>query len=361
MRLWNGGATIGALAFDPSGRWIAAGGNDGKVRIWDRNQSFTAPRVLDAQSADSKLQESINGIAFSKDGRWLAAAGEAHVIHLWDGQNGWRKVTPPVGALRHDGPIWGLCFDPLGRWLYSSNIDDNTRIRRWNIGQWTLKDETGPLPNAVWTLACSADGKRLISGDANGKVVVRETERLGPTAEMTNVKDGELTVWNVVVTESPVSILSGNSDGRVRRWIPADREWTGSTNNIEAKTSDKDARVNPTINSVSYSKKHGWIAAGGDGPSVEIYDRDFHHIRSLQGHYGTVWFVAFDPAGTRLAYGGTSRILRIFDLDEMDRDLLTSTPDELYRASIRATGLSVDDNKIVPAPVEDEKRGRPRS
>lgn len=348
-RLWNGGATIGAIAFDPSGRFIAAGGNDGKVRIWDAKQGFRSPVVLDATSLDPELTESINGITFSADGRWLAAGGEARVIHIWERtQGGWAKVKTPDGSLRHDGAIWGLCFDPLGRWLASSNTEDNLRVRKWKVQDWTLAGESSPVKHAIWSLACAPGGLRVVGGDGNGTVTVRETERLGPTSTMVNVKGGEANVWSVAVTESPVSILSGNSDGKVRRWIPAnDRQWTGSDKEVLETTSDQDAKVNPTINSISYSRKHGWIAAGGDGPSVEIYGRDLKHIRSLKGHSGTIWFVTFDPVGTRLAYGGTGRILRIFDLDEMDRMLATDTPDQIYRTSQETTGLSVEDDKIV--------------
>ncbi|HYR28563.1 MAG TPA: WD40 repeat domain-containing protein, partial [Thermoanaerobaculia bacterium] len=348
-RLWNGGATIGALAFDPSGRWIAAGGNDGKVRVWDRDRSFRAPRVLDAQSPDGG--ESINGIAFSPDGRWLAAAGESQVIRIWDLQRDWVGVTPPAGALRHDGAIWGLCFDAKTRWLYSSNTGRNNRIRRWDVGTWTMRDESPmPLQHSVWSLACAPGGTRLIAGDAGGSVVVYETERLGATGRITNVEGGEANVWSVAATESPVSVLSGNSDGRVRRWIPDDREWTRGAAPGMAMTADADAKVNPTINSISHSRKYGWIAAGGDGSSVEIYDAQLRHLRSLGGHSGTIWFVAFDPAGTRLAYGGTGRILRIFDLDAMDRDLELDPPSQIYADAVRNTGLVVDDDyRIVAA------------
>jgi len=188
----------------------------------------------------------------------------------------------------------------------------------------------------------------MVGGDGNGKVTVRETERLGPTSTKVNVKGGEANVWSVAVTESPVSILSGNSDGKVRRWIPVDDpQWTGSNKEVLEMTSDQDAMDNPIINSISYSRKHGWIAAGGDGSSVEIYDSHLKHKRSLKGHSGTVWFVTFDPKGSRLAYGGTDRILRIFDLDLMDHTLEGDTPDELYQTSRETTGLAVVDNKIV--------------
>jgi WD40 repeat protein len=348
-RLWNGGATIGAIAFDPTGRYIAAGGNDGKVRVWDRDRSFRSPEVLDTW-LDPENSESINGIAFSHDGRWLAAGGSRNVIHIWDRAGGSAKVKAAgERALRHDGEIWGLCFDPEEKWLASSSADQNSTIRLWSLHDWSLMKEMKPQTDAIWSLACAPGGKRIVSGDSKGNVIVRDTERLGSTSETTNVPpgEGERNVWSVAVTESPVTVLSGGSDGRVRRWIPADPAWTGTSQESSAQTSAQDAKVNPTVNSVSYSKKHGWVAAGGDGTSVEIYDRDLHRIRSLKGHSGTIWFVSFDPEGSRLAYGGSGRILRIVDLDEMDRNLSNDTPEQIYRSSQQNTGLSVVGGKIV--------------
>lgn len=336
-RLWNGGATVQAIAFDPTGEHLAAGGDDGQVRIWDR--SFAAPVVLAATAPDPALQESINGIVFSGDSRWIAAGGEGHVVHIWDSANAWAPVAAPTGALAHDGSVWGLCFDPKGRWLASSNTDTNKRIRRWRMSDWSMLDESEQLVDTVYSLACEANGERIVSGDSRARVAVRDTERLGVIAETRNVRQGEVNVWSVAIAEEPLSVLSGNSDGRVYRWIPRDPGWTGDTEEQKTWTSDADARVNHTINSVSYSRTHGWIAAGGTGASVEIYNRDLTRIRSLRGHDGTIWWVAFDAQGARLAYGGTDRILRVFDLDEMARNLDSDAPADLYAESRRMTGL----------------------
>jgi WD40 repeat protein len=356
-RLWNGGATVQAIAFDPTGDLLAAGGDDGQVRVW--NRAFTSPVVLTATAPDPALQESINGIVFSADSRWVAAGGEGHVIHVWDRSQAWRRVAAPGGALQHDGSIWGLCFDPLSRWLASTNTDTNKRIRRWRMSDWSLLDQSESLTDTVYSLACDTSGQRIVSGDSRARVAVRETEHLAVTAETRNVRQGEVNVWSVAIADAPLSILSGNSDGRVYRWIPADAAWTGAAEERKDWTSDEDARVNRTINSVSYSRTHGWIAAGGTGSSVEIYDQALRRIRSLRGHDGTIWWVAFDAAGSRLAYGGTDRILRVFDLDEMARNLETDTPAELYAESREMTGLvaEVRDGRIAIARANARPRG----
>jgi WD40 repeat protein len=341
VSLRNGGATVGSIAFDPTGEWLAAGGNDGKVRVW-RGKSRTPVVVLDAPSDDHDRPESINGVVFSADGRWLAAAGEAKIVHVWDRRNEWRRVQPAnATALRHEGAVWGLCFDPRRRWLASSNTDSNRRIRRWRTDDWSLLDESEELVDQVYSLACAAGGERIVTGDSRARVTVRNTENLRIVSETINVHQGEVNVWSVAIADQPLSILSGNSDGRVYRWTPADPAWTGATKEQKIRTSDEDARVNPTVNSVSYSRRHGWVAAGGDGGSVELYDADLNRIHGLKAD-GNVWWVTFDAQGSRLAFGGIGRILRIFDLDEVDRTLTTDAPERLYQESQRLTGLSVD-------------------
>lgn len=336
-KLWNGGATVGVVAFDPAGLFVAAAGDDGKVRIWDND--YSAPLELD--SGDGK---GINGLAISPDSQWLVAAGEGKIIHIWKHEsNGksWEKVMPAGGKpLTHDGAIWGLCFDAKGRWLFSSNTDNTKLIKRWNISDWSLMDESDPLVDSVYSLACDASGSRLVSGDSIGKVKVWDTEHLTVKSETGNVEHEEANVWSVALAFNPPYIFSGNSDGHVYRWLANDPEWTDEKKEEKLGTSDESAKVNPTINSVSFNKKRGWVAAGGDGGKVEIYDTALQHVQSLEGHDGTVWYVAFDPQGSRLAYGGLDRVLRIFNVDEIQH-LASGAPGVLYQESQKMTGFSV--------------------
>ena len=133
-------------------------------------------------------------------------------------------------------------------------------------------------------------------------MTVWQTDPLRPAASTINVNQGEADAWSVAIADSPHAILSGNSDGHVYRWIPNAAGWTETKEAEKISTSDEDATVNPTINSVAYNGKNGWVAAGGVGPSVEIYDLNLHKIRSLPGQNGTIWWVTFDPQGARLAF-----------------------------------------------------------
>lgn len=344
-RLWNGGATVGTLAFDPTGEYLASsgGGDDGRVRVWDRN--YRLVHLLDPASP----ADYANGIAFSPDGRWIVSGGTNSVIHVWDrAKPSWAKLATDSKVLAHSGAIWGLCFGPDGKWLASSNQSPNVEIKRWRTSDWSLIDQTKPgqLVDSVYALVCDPASGRIVAGNSKARVALYDAG-LGTTAQTINVTQGEVNVWSLALADAPHSILSGNSDGHVYRWVPPDAGWAGPNKGEKIETSPDDAKVNPTINSVAYDAKHGWVAAGGVGPSVEIYDiKDLHHLRSLSGHDGTIWWVTFDPQGTRLAYGGLDGIVRVVDLEAM-LHLDTDSPADIYRDSQRETGLTVEGDTIV--------------
>jgi len=343
-RLWNGGATVGVTAFDPTGQFLAVSGGDdnGRIRVWDRN--YRLVQLLDPQHAG----ENIDGIAFSPNGRWVAAGGGSGIIHIWErsGQN-WMLLPSREGSPRHDGNIWGLCFDANSSSLYSSSQSPHARIRRWDTATWTLGGETPELADSVYALACDDRSGRLAAGDSRARITLYAMRDFRQIEQTTNVFQGELNVWSLSLASDLHAIASGNSDGKVWLWTPRDRAFAGTAPSQKKGTSDADAVANPTINSVAYNARYHWIAAGGVGPSVEIYDATtMAHLRSLRGHDGTIWWLSFDPSGTRLAYGGIDKIVRVVDLEAMQH-LLSDAPSAILARSQRNTGLSIRDNEIT--------------
>ncbi len=150
------GCTVEAIAFHPRGGmlavagidWLATGGSDGAVVIWDIDQRcpnatfaggavglafhpsgrllataslVRSVRVWDLTSG--KLANELNGadealtcVAFSPDGRFLAAGDDGHALRLWDTDSGRLR-----GLLELDSQIKAVCFSPDGRFLFTGN------------------------------------------------------------------------------------------------------------------------------------------------------------------------------------------------------------------------------------------------
>lgn len=342
-RLWNGGATVNVATYDPTGDYLAVsgGGDNGRIRVWDR--SYHLLHILDPKLPG----EAINGMTFSPDGHWLAAGG-ATAIHVWNrGTPSWDAVPVPTN-FAHDDLVWGLCFDAKSTVLFTSSQGDTARIKRWNVGSWTLDRETPQLANSVYALVCDDASGRIAAGDSRARVTLLNMSDLRPVERITNVHEGELNVWSLSLANDVHAIVSGNSDGHVYSWVPHDPAWAAKNKGMRKRTSDADAIVNPTINSVAYNASRHWIAAGGVGPSVEIYDANtMAHLRSLRGHDGTIWWVTFDRAGTRLAYGGLDKLVRVVDLNAMDK-IFSESPSVLRNAAATNSGLTIRGSQISP-------------
>jgi WD40 repeat protein len=107
VAIFNRGAT--RIAFDPTGRWLAAACLDDSIAIWNMETKSLAHEL-------SGHSEAVTSVAFSPDGRWLSSGSDDRTLRLWDVQTGKAEAVCPL-----DTQIKALCFSPDGRYLYTGN------------------------------------------------------------------------------------------------------------------------------------------------------------------------------------------------------------------------------------------------
>jgi WD40 repeat protein len=151
------GCTIESLAFHPAGRllavggidWMATGGSDGAISLWDIVERGEVATMLGGCTAlayhpsgkriasasleqticiwDVESQELIaeltgpdnpvTALAYNRDGTLLASGGEDRTLRIWDDDG------EELAALELDSQIHGLAFSPDGRFIYTANAN----------------------------------------------------------------------------------------------------------------------------------------------------------------------------------------------------------------------------------------------
>ncbi len=124
------------------GRWLLTAGNDQIPRLWDANtgevkitflgHEHVLECVAFAPSTSYVHLAAIAGYkrppAFASSGEFLATGGRDKLIKIWDNRGTCHKTL--VG---HDNWIRGLVFHPSGRFLLSTS--DDKSIRCWDLSQ----------------------------------------------------------------------------------------------------------------------------------------------------------------------------------------------------------------------------------
>jgi WD40 repeat protein len=214
---------VHAVRFTPDGRTIVSTGDDMTVRMWDLS-TRRARHVLTGHS------DTIPGLAISPDGTLAASASRDRTIRLWDIATG-----ALLGVLEgHTDDVISVDFDPSGKQLASASYDNTVMI--WDI---STRRRMGLLPGHrdwAFAVAWSADGRHLASGSGDGMRLWQASsgQLLWHTAHQRNVSSVHwLKGGQLVSSSADGSVVVQTSDGKPLRAMwpdlrPMESELAGS-------------------------------------------------------------------------------------------------------------------------------------
>ncbi|MCI0682409.1 MAG: WD40 repeat domain-containing protein [Gemmataceae bacterium] len=151
------GCTVEALAFHPGGTrlavggidWLATGGSNGAIALWDIPGRFEEAACFDGATA----------LAMHPAGKHLAFATLEQSIGIWDFAS--QQLIDEF--LGHDGPVTALAFSPDGKLLASGSEDRTLRLWNDNGDELVVAD----VDSQVTALVFSPDSHFLYTGNAN--------------------------------------------------------------------------------------------------------------------------------------------------------------------------------------------------
>ncbi len=247
---------VTVLAYSPGGRTLAAGYQDGAIRLWD----LVSHRLIGAASvnavplalafagggatlevADSDAVGSWNlanqarialrplagesngdSVAFSSDGTMIATGGRDGITRLWDAATQ-QEIGTPMSS--DANPVDAVAFSPDGTTLAAANTDGNVQL--WNT---VTQQVTGPALTVagspqVNALAFSPDGTVLATGGQDG------TARLWEVATGGQVGAAMATGYPVSALtfgDGGTTLATAENDGSTELWNVATQTLTGA-------------------------------------------------------------------------------------------------------------------------------------
>ena len=158
-------AAVQALAWSPDTTTLAAACSDGRVQVW-HTQSWS--RGMTYREHTFRGQPSpVNGASYSRDGRYLASGGDDQTVRIWDAFTGETMLRYYRG---HGCPITAVAWSPDGTAVASA--DERGCVQVWDAvtGQTRLSYQGHEA--RVAALAWSSSGYSLVSASWDGTVQV---------------------------------------------------------------------------------------------------------------------------------------------------------------------------------------------
>ncbi len=335
---------VNSVAFGPNGATLATGSRDGKVRLFTVSQdkltlvrtasANTPPNLENESSVSGERGQGVNSVAFAPSGSALAAGSQDGKVRLFGVSGRNLRLLHTVSPGDVADSITSVAFAPDGA-VIAAGIGDGI-VQLVGVSATGLRlggqiegvgEQLSGTPTAVTSVAFAPGGTMLAAGGEGGTVQLiglsrgRLTLVGGPHQVAT---DNEVTDVVNSVTFGPRGTLlaTGAGDGRIGLFGVSHGRLT------RRGLTDADGTSGGGANAVAFAPDGAALmAAGDDGLVREFAVADGRLVTAEVRQGGQITSaLAFSPGGNVLAVGDSAGKLQLFRVADGELTLLHSTP-----------------------------------
>ncbi len=193
------------MSYTADSRYLASAGHNRVIKIWDtRPDTSTAP-YKDLETLDPEIWS----LAFDPTGKTIASGHENGKIHLTGIESG-----SPLATFQQNGLYVGaLRFSPDGNILMSSSNQELLRL--WDVSSGacirTLPAEA--VGNRNRGVAISKDGNLIVTGSGEPILLLWRTQPPDKNLQITRLEGHASRVWSIALSSDDRLIASGDEEG----------------------------------------------------------------------------------------------------------------------------------------------------
>ncbi|KAI0289387.1 WD repeat protein [Russula brevipes] len=204
---------ISSVAVNPSGEWLAFGARRlGQLLVWEwQSESY----ILKQQGHFFD----VNSLAYSPDGQYIATGGDDGKVKLWNTRSGFCIIT----FSQHTASVSAVEFASQGQVLFSASLDGT--VRAFDLIRYrNFRTFTSPSPVQFSCLAVDPSGEVITAGSTDSFEIFLWSVQTGKLLDVLAGHEGPLSS----LAFSPITnvLASGSWDKTVRVWDVFSRSHT---------------------------------------------------------------------------------------------------------------------------------------